>query len=183
MAVVIPDTNVVQVMGGHPAWVDESEDRETDPGFLRLPEWYQQEIRALSHINLAIPRCYSTAWVPPDEVIRELAQGGAFAHHSLLGWGGEVAAWAERWFWRELGNEDSEQIRRDWAQAHTLDLSFLPDEGDRAVARVGYALRSWHSIVLTLDRKSFWSHRSQLADMGIRVCMPSELWQDMSPQL
>jgi hypothetical protein len=56
MPVIIPDTNVMQIMGGQPGWVDESADREADPKCLRLPDWYQEEIRALSAINLEIPR-------------------------------------------------------------------------------------------------------------------------------
>jgi hypothetical protein len=183
MPVIVPDTNVVQVMGGHPEWVDESDDRETDLGFLKLPPWYREELRALSAINLAIPRCYSTAWVPPDEVIAELSRGGSVAQRSLLGWGGEVADWADGWFWAVLSSRDVDRIQREWADAQALDLSFLRDEGDREVAKVAYALRSWHSTVLTLDRKSFWSQRARLARIGIAVSMPTELWAEMAPQL
>jgi hypothetical protein len=141
MPVVVLDTNIMQIMGGYPGWVDESGDRESDPRFLRLPCWYQEEIRALSAVNLAIPRLHSTAFVPPQEVVDELARTGRLpAQESLAGWGGEIAAWAERWFWQELDAEDADAIRRDWATAQTLDLSFLRDDGDRAVARVAYAL-------------------------------------------
>lgn len=97
--------------------------------------------------------------------------------------GGEISAWAQHWFWRELSLEGEETIRREWAEAQTLELSFLPDEGDRAVTRVAYAVKSWHSRVLTLDKKTFWAHRERLADLGVVVQLPSELWEELGPQL
>jgi len=183
MPVIVPDTNVMQIIGGHPDWVDESANRDEDPRFLRLPAWYREEIRALSAINLAIPRCHSTAWAPPASVTQELAQGGDAASDSLYGWGGEVADWAERWFWLELKPEEERLIRVDWATAQQLDLRFLHHAVDQAIARVAYALKSWHSRVLTCDRKSFWHHRHQLEEMGIAVRMPTELWEEMGPCL
>lgn len=88
MPVVVLDTNIMWVMGGYPGWVDESGDRESDPGFLAKPPWYQEEIRALSAINLSIPRLYSTAFVPPPKVIEELASATKeAAARSLAGWG------------------------------------------------------------------------------------------------
>ncbi len=184
MPVVVLDTNIVQVMGGQPGWVDESGDRESDSKFLQHPDWYREEIGALSTINLAIPRLYSTAFVPPQEVIQELARTNRrSARESLVGWGGKIAAWADRWFWQELEAKHAAKIREDWASAQTLDLSILPHEGDRAIAMVAYALRSCHSQVLTLDRRSFWGHRARLAEMGVVVRLPSELWKEIASSL
>lgn len=184
MPVVVLDTNVIWIMGGHPHWVDESGDRETDPDFLRLPEWHQEEIRALSALNLALPRLYSTAFVPPRSVISELARGNTeAAQRSLRGWGAEIVAWAERWFWNELAGPEAEAIRQDWGSAQTLDLSFLRHEGDRAIARVAYALRLWHSRVLSLDSKSLCRHHKRLRDLGIVVRLPSQLWEEIVPCL
>jgi len=184
MPVVVLDANVIQIMGGHPGWVNESGDTETDPEFLRLPVWYQEEIRALSALNLAVPRLSSTAFIPPPSAIAELSRARkGVAWNSLAGWGGAISAWADRWFWQELDDRDAAALRGDWKRAQSLDLSFLRDHGDRAVARIAYALKSWYARVVTTDRKSFWRHRDILARLGIVVGLPSELWDEIGPCL
>jgi hypothetical protein len=186
MPIIIPDTNIMQIMGGHPSWFDWSENMENDPAFLKLPDWYQDEIRILSSINTAIPRCYSTAWVPPKSVIKELEKGSFIsiaAKESLDGWGGEIVAWASEWFWDKLESDESEIIEKELLMADKLDLSFLPDNGDREIAKLAYALKAWYSIILTLDVKSFWRYKIDLAAISIDIRVPSELWQQMAPQL
>ena len=60
-------------------------------------------------------------------------------------------------------------------KVHAADgpLSFLPDRGDRLVA--SHALLSNIPVVLTTDRKTFWTQRERLLDIGLRVMRPSEL--------
>lgn len=127
MPVVILDANILQIMGGHPDWVEPWEEPPSDPQFSRLPKWYQYEIWALGAINEVIPRCYSTAWVPAPSALAELGRGrgrGA-AQRSLSGWGGEIADWARRWFWGELRSGQMSEVMGRWMQAQQLDLSFL----------------------------------------------------------
>lgn len=52
-------------------------------------------------------------------------------------------------------------------------LNFLPDQGDRLVAT--HALLSNIPVVLTTDRKSFWTHRERLSELGVQVMRPVEL--------
>ena len=101
------------------------------------------------------------------------------AIRAFRGWGGEIATWAEHWFWRQLDPAEVQTIEADWQEAQELDLTCLPHEGDQVVARFAYALKSWHSTVITVDRKSFWSHRNCLASLGIIIRLPTELWDEI----
>jgi hypothetical protein len=66
-------------------------------------------------------------------------------------------------------------------EVHAADgpLSFLPDRGDRLVA--SHALLSNIPIVLTTDRKTFWSHRDRILDLGLRIMRPRELLDRYEP--
>lgn len=52
-------------------------------------------------------------------------------------------------------------------------LNFLPDLGDRLVAT--HALLSNIPVILTTDRRTFWTRRERLAEFGVQVMRPVEL--------
>jgi len=52
-------------------------------------------------------------------------------------------------------------------------LSFLPDTGDRCIARD--ALLANVPGILTLDLRTFWRYREELAHLGVEVLRPSDL--------
>ncbi len=69
---------------------------------------------------------------------------------------------------RGPGVESVEEIVTDGGP-----LGFLPDEGDRRLMRD--ALLANIPAVLTLDRRTLWSHREALGSLGVEVLQPSEL--------
>jgi hypothetical protein len=69
---------------------------------------------------------------------------------------------------RGLGVRSSEEVL-----APAGPLCFLPDRGDRLVA--AQALLANIPAVLTLDRRTFWTHREALAEFGLQVLRPREL--------
>jgi hypothetical protein len=58
-------------------------------------------------------------------------------------------------------------------------LSFLPDGGDRMIA--AEALIANVPVVLTTDLATFWSHRAELAALGLGVMRPTELLKLYEP--
>ncbi|MBI2752339.1 MAG: hypothetical protein HYX46_02325 [Betaproteobacteria bacterium] len=52
-------------------------------------------------------------------------------------------------------------------------LSFLQDSGDRAL--VAQALLANIPAILTTDRRTFWSHRDKVRELGVEIFRPSEL--------
>ena len=173
----------MQIVGGHPEWMEGYPPLERDPAFRRLPDWYKYEVICLGDIHAAIPRCYSTAWVPPAAVMEELGRGEGPSKRSFEGWAAELAEWARLWFWQELPPSDRRHIDGLLREAQRLPLDFLPDSADREIARLAFALREWCSIALTTDVRTFWTHKRPLAAMGINVSLPSEVWDVMANQI
>lgn len=58
-------------------------------------------------------------------------------------------------------------------------LGFLPDRGDRLVT--AHALVSNIHVVVTTDRKTYWSHRDRLTQFGLQVMRPTELLDQYEP--
>jgi hypothetical protein len=73
-----------------------------------------------------------------------------------------------------LGVQSVEQIT-----APDGPLGFLPDRGDRLVT--AHALVSNIPVVLTTDRKTYWSHRDRLIQFGLQVMRPTELLSQYEP--
>lgn len=69
---------------------------------------------------------------------------------------------------RALGVETSEAVVHPHGP-----LGFLSDHGDRLVA--AHAILANIPVILTTDRKTFWSQREQMAQFGVAVVRPAEL--------
>lgn len=67
----------------------------------------------------------------------------------------------------------------DGLHSRTGPLSFLRDRGDRMIA--AEALSANIPVVLTTDRATFWTHRDELAALGLAVMRPTELLRLYEP--
>jgi len=103
-------------------------------------------------------------------------------HHYLVAWGCEIAEYFEENLRFRDGADPPEKCT-NWHRVaelyKTRRLEFLPHEKDRLLLLDAIALGC--DVFLTMDYRSIWKLRTQVAELGISVMRPIELLRHIEP--